>query len=284
MNSELKSHEAAPEHIIDLDGLRLSICRVINSASKKHPVIVYLHDSLGSISAWGRFPQLLCEHTSCDGLIYDRQGHGRSDPIEKARKPDYHQHEVHVLIALLQKLGMSDVILFGHSDGGTIALLAAAMYPLIIRGVVSEAGHVFNETVTQDGIRAAKVLYDTNEKLHSRLRAHHGEKAKKLLEIWTDDWLLPEFLDWNIEAFLPLVKCPVLVIQGENDDFGTVAQVESICSRVSGSSDAYILPQTGHVPHKQAVNLVLERTSRFIESVVAAENDTPAAQKTSSHH
>ena len=250
--------------IVKICGADIGICQFRHDPPGNGRTIVFLHDSLGCIGAWGDFPQMLCELSGCDGLIYDRRGHGISSPFEGSRKPDYHQEEANMLDALLEKMGVEKAILFGHSDGGTIALLAAALHPERVDRIISEAGHVFVENITIDGIIAAKDLYDNHEKLQQRLFKHHGAKSRRLLEMWTEDWLNTDFRDWNIEKFLPLIKCPVLVIQGENDEFGTIAQVEAIYSQIGGVAEACVLPRMGHTPHKQAREEILEKSTKFI--------------------
>jgi pimeloyl-ACP methyl ester carboxylesterase len=250
--------------LMELDGARLHAQRLLGGFGR---TIVFLHDSLGSVSTWREFPHRLCLGAGMDGLLYDREGYGRSSPLAGSRKIDYHRREAGVLAKLLKKLDLEQVVLFGHSDGATIALLAAALHPGLIRGVISEAGHVFNETITQDGVRAAKARYDADEKLFTRLAKHHGGNAAKVLQIWAGDWLSEDFRSWNIEEFLPQIKCPVLVMQGENDDFGTRAQVEAICNGVGAKAEACLLPGAGHTPHREAEDVVLEKSATFISKL-----------------
>lgn len=248
-----------------INGINLSIRRLKARESGGKPELVFLHDSLGCITTWGNFPDALSERLGLSCLVYDRQGHGNSDPHQsKDRDADYHKQEAEILISLLRSLSIERPILFGHSDGGTIALIAAALYPKYITGVISEAGHVFLESKTIDGILAAKDYYAEHKGLTSRLAKHHGEKAGTLLESWTENWLKPQFRNWNIEHYLPDIQCPTLVIQGEDDEFATISQVESICSKISGPAVPCVLADIGHIPHKAAREEVLNVVEKFI--------------------
>ncbi|HYG68795.1 MAG TPA: alpha/beta hydrolase, partial [Anaeromyxobacteraceae bacterium] len=154
-------------------------------------------------------------------------------------------------------------VLFGHSDGGTIALLAAAFHPRRIAAIVTEAAHVFVEESTLAGIRAAERALESGDLL-SRLARHHGEKARPLAAAWTGTWLSPTFRDWNIEAELRRIRCPVLAIQGAADEYGTAAQVQAITSGVAGPSRSVILPGLGHTPHREDPEAVLGPVAEYV--------------------
>jgi pimeloyl-ACP methyl ester carboxylesterase len=153
-------------------------------------------------------------------------------------------------------VGVEGAVLFGHSDGGSIALLAAAHHPRLIRAVVSEAAHVFVEERTLDGIRAAQRTLVGGDLL-ARLAKHHGAKAEALAAAWIDTWLSPEFRGWNVEEDLRRIRCPVLVLQGELDEYGTEAQVQAIARGVSGRARTLLLPGLRHTPHREAPEVVL---------------------------
>jgi pimeloyl-ACP methyl ester carboxylesterase len=247
--------------LVELDGAELHAHRLLGGCAG---TIVFLHDSLGAVSTWREFPPRLCQSAGHDGLLYDREGYGRSSPLAGNRETDRFSREAGVLAGLLQKLGIENALLFGHSDGATIALLTAALHPALIRGVISEAGHVFNELITREGVRAATARYDADETLRARLVRHHGGNAAKVLQLWAGDWLSEDFKAWNIEQLLPRIKCPVLVMQGENDDFGTRAQVEAICKGIDKRAEPCIIPRAGHTPHREVEDVVLEKAAAFI--------------------
>ncbi|MCB0479463.1 MAG: alpha/beta hydrolase, partial [Crocinitomicaceae bacterium] len=148
-------------------------------------------------------------------------------------------------------------------DGGSIALIAAGKYPNRFQGVITEGAHIFVEEITLEGIREAKEIYQTTN-LHQKLEKYHGEKTEAMFKAWSDTWLTEEFRHWNIEAFLPGIICPVLVMQGEEDEYGSLKQVEGIASQVSGGCEVLVLPNVKHTPHKEVPDQILEKSANFI--------------------
>ena len=198
--------------------------------------IVFLHDPLGAITTWRDFPDRLGGATGREVIIYDRQGYGRSSPFTgPPRDRDYMHREADALMALLDRLGIAQAVLFGHSDGGTIALLAAARHPRRVAEVITEGAHVFVEDITLAGIRAAEQEY-ANGGLRERLARHHGDRTDAVVRAWTVTWQAPFFRDWDITADIATVRCPVLVLQGVDDAFGTEAQVDAIVQAVGGEA------------------------------------------------
>ncbi|WP_212003293.1 alpha/beta fold hydrolase [Chitinophaga sp. HK235] len=233
----------------------------------KRPTIVFLHDSLGCIDLWRDFPEKLGKEIHCNILVYDRQGYGQSDPFtDLPRNNDYLEKEADVLHELIQQTGIQQAILFGHSDGASIALIAAAKYPAAIIGVITEGAHIFVEDITLKGIRDAVVAYRTTN-LKEKLSRYHGAKTDVVFAAWADTWLSKTFKSWNIENFLPQITCPVLVIQGEHDEFGSIKQVTGIINQVLGKSTQLIMSSVGHTPHKDAVNEVLYHVTAFVKNV-----------------
>ena len=167
---------------------------------------------------------------------------------------------------MLTELSIKQPILFGHSDGGSIALLAAAKYPDRIKAVLSEAAHVFVEEITLEGIQEAMVAYHTTN-LKARLEKYHGDNTDILFRAWTQTWTREDFRSWNIESFLPAITCPVLVLQGINDEFGSLAQVNSILNNVSGSVDKALIEGSGHTPHKETSEETLAVATGFINNI-----------------
>lgn len=230
--------------------------------------IVFLHDSLGSISVWKDFPRKVTESTRLKGIVYDRQGYGSSAPFSNTvRDNNYLEIQADFLIRFLDKLKISQCILFGHSDGGSIALIAGAKYPERISGMITEGAHVFVEEITLDGIRKAVEAYAHTD-LRYKLEKHHGDKVESLFNAWTKTWLNPAFKKWNIEHFLEKIKCPVLVIQGEKDEYGSELQVNSIYTKVKGYSEKRMIPSAGHTPHREAVSETLQATALFIRGII----------------
>jgi pimeloyl-ACP methyl ester carboxylesterase len=230
------------------------------------PTIVFLHDSLGCVELWRDFPQKLGELTQCNVLVYDRLGYGKSAPMPThERLVDYMETEADMLNELLAQLNINDAILFGHSDGGTIALLTAAKHSERIKAVVCEAAHIFVEEVTLKGIREAMEAYKTTG-LPQHLQKYHGNNTDTLFRAWTETWTRSDFADWNIESFLPKIKCPLLFIQGEADEYGTLEQLKKTVAQVSGRAEEYIFPGIGHTPHKEAPDVTLKAAKDFIEA------------------
>jgi len=232
------------------------------------PVLVFLHDSLGCTQLWRDFPGRLAAETQCNLLVYDRLGYGKSDPMPSALRPiDYLEQEADVLKELLEQLDICDAILFGHSDGASIALIAAALYPERIRAVVSEAAHIFVEDITIRGILHNVELYH-NTDLKQRLERYHGDKTEMVFRSWADTWTRADFRSWNIEHLLRHIQCPVLVMQGDADEFGTLAQVEGILEGVGPRAERCIITGAGHTPHKEAAAETFRRSAAFIRSII----------------
>jgi pimeloyl-ACP methyl ester carboxylesterase len=233
----------------------------------KAPTLVFLHDSLGCITLWRNFPEQLAKRTECNYLIYDREGYGRSSACDFLdRKKGYLEAEADKLGRLLEQLDIKNPILFGHSDGASIALLTAAQYPEKIKAVISEAAHVFVEQITLDGVESAHKQFQTTN-LSKRLEKYHGDKAEAVFNAWTSIWLSDAFLDWNMEEALSKILCPTLVIQGTADAYGSVRQVEAIADLVKGSVEVFMPKGLGHSPHKEAPDAILETTKRFLRQL-----------------
>ncbi len=228
------------------------------------PTIVFLHDSLGSVQLWRDFPTRLSEAAQCNILPYDRLGYGKSYPmLTDERTVHYMELEADLLNDLLTEMNIDNAILFGHSDGGTIALITAAKYPERVKAVICEAGHIFVEEVTLKGVFEAWDAYKTTN-LAERLQKYHGDKVEMLFKAWTETWTRDDYRTWNIEYLLKDITAPLLFIQGEADEYGTLDQVEKTVSQVSGYAEKYIIPGIGHTPHKEAPELILKKAAEFI--------------------
>jgi pimeloyl-ACP methyl ester carboxylesterase len=235
----------------------------------QRPTIIFLHDSWGCIELWRDFPKQLGESAKCNVLIYDRQGYGKSSPfLNPKRGKDYLEREVDILYEILVDFGIDSAILFGHSDGGSIALIAAAKHPDKIAGVITEGAHVFVEDITLDGIKEGVISYKTTD-LKKTLEKYHGNKTDDLFWAWANTWTNPNFRDWSIEMFIPSITCPTLIIQGENDEFGTLEQVERVVSQTAGKSTKLVIPNIKHNPHKEIPDLVIKECSNFISQIIS---------------
>lgn len=253
---------------ITLANTHLALQRHSVAASPTAHTLVFLHDSLGCITTWRDFPKELSSTLGMDAVVYDRQGYGRSQPMgPEPRGLDYLHREADVLAALLEQLGIEQAILFGHSDGGTIALLAAARHPQRIAAVITEGAHVFVEEVTLQGLELARRLYASTD-LPARLQRHHGERTEALVQAWIGTWTAPFFRGWDIMRDIAPVRCPVLVLQGVDDEYGTVAQVEAIAAAVRGPVRTQLIPGAAHTPHKEAPEAVHGLVAEFVAELV----------------
>lgn len=230
--------------------------------------IVFLHEGLGSLAQWRRFPGDVAHRSGCGVLAFSRWGYGRSDPRPRPWPISFlHDEAADTLPALLRHFDLERAILYGHSDGGSIALIAAALTPNLIRGAVTEAAHVMIEDVTVQGITNAVGEYRAGP-LRARLTRQHGANTEALFAGWTGVWQHPEARQWDLLPLLPRIVCPVLAIQGTLDDFGTAAQVDAIAAGVSGPADTWLIEGCGHAPHRERAAAVAERAASFIERIV----------------
>jgi len=230
------------------------------------PLLVFLHEGLGSVAMWRDFPRQLCQATGTRGLVYSRYGYGGSTPKAADEKwPVSYMHEQarDALPALLAALGVQDErpILYGHSDGGSIALLYAAMYPDSPQAIIVAAPHIVVEDVGIASIQAARQAYLTTD-LPQRLGKFH-QNVDASFWAWNDIWLNPEFRAWNIESYLPSIRCPVLAIQGEDDEYGTLAQIQGI-ARLAPQTELCTLENCRHSPHKDRTEAVIQRILEFL--------------------
>ena len=241
-----------------------------NAVHGDNPTLVFLHEGLGSVALWKYFPAEIVAATGCRALVYSRYGYGKSDGLVAPRSVDYmHREALDVLPDVLDQLGIDVPVLIGHSDGASIALIHAGEGRRPVGGVVAMAPHVFVEDVTVKSIAAAKTTFQSSD-LTERLGRYHDD-ARSTFMGWNDIWLHPDFRRWNIEEYLPGVQCPVLLIQGENDQYGTAAQVEAIARQVCGPVRIVMLPDCAHSPHQSPQK---DATVAAIASFVAGLSKT----------
>jgi pimeloyl-ACP methyl ester carboxylesterase len=253
---------APAPRLVSAGGHRLEYRRIA-AARADAGTIVFLHEGLGSVSQWRDFPQRLCERTGLPGVVYSRYGHGRSERLSEARTPDFmHAEALTALPELLAALGVHDPILFGHSDGASIAAIYAGAHPGRVRALVLEAPHFFVEARSVEGIRAAGTAFAAGP-LRERLARHHDD-ADGMFRGWHDAWLAPAFRGWNIETSLATIRCPILAMQGGNDEYGSMAQIDVVARRAPGTVELLKLAGCGHVPHREQQDAVLDACAAFL--------------------
>ena len=241
----------------------------IGSWGAAEPVLVFLHEGLGSISMWRDFPESLAEACGLPALVYDRYGHGGSDPVMLPRPGNFLDAEAErTLPELLAACGIGRPLLVGHSDGGTIALLYAVAFPDRPIACITEAAHVLFEEKTRAGVAAVSERWRSDADFRRRLSRHHGDGTEAMVQGWTDAWLSEDNRGWSMLDRLAAIRCPVLAIQGADDEHGTLFQLEQIAARVSGPVETAMLPECGHVPHHEARPEVLNLMRDFIAGVI----------------
>lgn len=249
-----------------LDGVKLNYVHTI--INPNFPTLIFLHDSLGCIELWRSFPKDLTEKRDVNLLIYDRQGYGQSESFDQQPRDRWYMHkEADTLQKLITQLNLKEVMLFGHSDGGTIALLYASKYPKLLKGIIVEGSHVLVEDITIEGIQKFEKLYATTN-LKDKLSKYHGEKTQDIFDRWTKTWQEPFFDQWHILEEISRVQCPTLIIQGEHDEFGSIKQVESIVNHLGTRAYFHIVENAEHTPHKEQKEVTLQITSLFIEGII----------------
>ena len=236
-------------------------------ASAGRPTLVLLHEGLGSIAMWRDFPSRVAHATGCNALVYSRYGYGNSAPLQRPREVRYmHDEALLALPELLAKLDVVAPILLGHSDGGSIALIHAGARVRPVIAVVTLAAHVMVEDISVTSIAAAKIAYETTD-LRARLARYHADVDSAFWG-WNRIWLHPDFRAWNIEEYLPRIACPVLAIQGEDDEYGTMEQMKRIGAQVQDVA-LLELEDCRHSPHRDQPQAVLDAVARFVDRVTA---------------
>jgi pimeloyl-ACP methyl ester carboxylesterase len=231
-------------------------------------ILVFLHEGLGSIELWKNFPEILSNTLKLPALIYDRYGYGKSTPLKESRTTDYLEIEAkYFLPKILEKLNLQNhkKILYGHSDGGSIALIYASLFN-DVKAIITEAAHTFVENITIEGLKEIEKNYK-KIKLIEKLSVYHGDSAQKVFDAWLDTWLSKNFRNWNIDHYLKGITCPILAIQGEDDEYGSIKQLESIKNNSSGYTEILLIPNCKHIPHKQAKEIVKEKVISFLHDL-----------------
>ncbi len=233
------------------------------------PTLVFLHEGLGCRALWRDFPGRIAAANRLGALVYSRAGYGASDPIELPRPLSYHRQEgLQVLPEVVAQMGLGAHVLVGHSDGASIAIVYAGRGSAPgLRALVLIAPHVFNEPQVSRSIAAAREAYQQGD-LAVRLRRWHGANTDCAFRGWSEAWLDPHFERWNLEEYLPSVRVPVLVIRGENDEYGTPAQVRAIERKSGGPVEVVLVPDCGHEPQRDRPALTDQAIVRFLRSTL----------------
>lgn len=251
------------ERFVVIPGGRLFVRQWRPTRADKAPLIL-LHDSLGSVAQWRDFPAALALRLQRPVIAYDRLGFGQSSRQHESAKASFIDDEARLYLpALVQALGLSRYLLFGHSVGSAMALVAASLPGSGCLALVSESAQAFVEERTLAGIRAAKQNFEAAAQF-ARLTRWHGERARWVLDAWTETWLSPPFRHWSLAPCLADVHCPVLVLHGEEDEFGSAAFPHAIAGGVSGAAQMALLPACGHVPHREREAEVLTLVEAFL--------------------
>ncbi len=240
-----------------------------NFRRKNIPVLVFLHEGLGSTAQWRNFPEELSQKTNCAALVYDRYGYGKSQAINEYRTSAYMPDEAFIFLPeLLKKIAINEkIILVGHSDGGTIALLFASQFQEKTLAVITEADHVICEKITLNGVRKVVKEYE-NGGLKKLLTKFHQEKTNNMFYSWSNYWLQEEQKNWHIKDYLTSITATVLAIQGKDDRYGSVKQLAVKLEHIKGQLEIIFISDCGHVPHFEAQNEVLNKMSSFIFNVL----------------
>jgi pimeloyl-ACP methyl ester carboxylesterase len=245
--------------------------RMIGPAPEEAPTIVMLHEGLGSAGLWGDFPEKLAAATSTGVLVYSRAGYGASTPVQLPRPLDYMQIEaLDVLPKLLDKIGFRRGMLLGHSDGASIAAIyAGGVADHRVRAVTMIAPHFVVEEMGIAAIAETRRTYEAGG-LRARLSRWHGD-VDNTFNGWCDAWLHPKFRSWDISEYLAYVRVPVAILQGVDDQYGTMRQIEIAREECYCPVDVTIIPGAGHSPHREAPGATLDAISEFANAILRGD-------------
>ena len=245
------------ERFLDVPGGRVFVRSWTPDTDRHGAPVVLLHDSLGCVDLWRDFPEALAQALARPVVAYDRLGFGRSSARQGLPSTAFIAEEAQLHFpALAAALGIGEFSLFGHSVGGGMATHCANLHREHCLALITESAQAFVEDRTLAGIREAKQGFQQDDQL-DRLRKYHGDKARWVLEAWTETWLSPAFADWNLEAEVGRLDCPVLAIHGDQDEFGSELHPQQIARLTDGPSRMLLIEDCGHVPHREKPETVL---------------------------
>ena len=243
-------------------------CRPGDAEGKGSPIVL-MHDSLGCVALWRDFPARLAEATGREVIAYDRLGYGRSAPYPGPQPTDFIEEEAASFCAVREQLALERFVMLGHSVGGCMAAEIAARHTDGCEALVTVAAQAFTEPRTLAGIREAERGFAEPGRM-ARLEKHHGHKAGWVLEAWVETWHSAPFAHWTLDASLAGVRCPTLAIHGEHDEFGSLAQPRRIASLTPGPAEPTILPDCGHVPHRECPERLIDAIRPFLTAPTSA--------------
>ena len=248
--------------------------QLIDKQNSAKPLLVFLHEGLGSIAQWKKFPEMLCNTLNLDGLVYERYGYGHATSLQEERTSDYLDVEGNYFLPkLIENLQLTnrELILVGHSDGASIALIYASLFPKNIKMVVSMAAHVFNEQISVDSIIKLKKAYQSNDKLKKSFEKYHFDHTDSTFYAFANTITHPSFKEWNIEHYLPQITAPIFAIQGFDDEYGTELQVDAIVNKSPNKANSKLMIKNcGHSPHLQMQPLVVSKIVEFYTKITSS--------------
>jgi pimeloyl-ACP methyl ester carboxylesterase len=257
------SHTKIEEFEVEVPGGSVYVKKWVPESISIETPLILLHDSLGSVELWKDLPLVLAENLSRCVIAYDRLGFGKSDSRDKLPSIEFIEEEaIQFFPAIKKSLSIQSYVLFGHSVGGGMAVNIASLDPDCV-GVITVSAQAFVEDITIKGIENAKKLFEQPEQI-VRLEKWHGAKAKWVLHAWTDIWLSAEFVNWSLQSSICNVRCPILAIHGENDEYGSSAFPQFISRNTAGKCDILLLEKCGHMPHKEKPREVVYAVKKFV--------------------
>ena len=257
------------DKLVDLSGINLFTRKLIpdrNQWNPKKPVVIFLHEGLGSVGQWKDFPEKFLKKCHLPVLLYDRLGYGKSSSRKEKRGLDYIHQEEKLLEQLVQKLSLKKYYLLGHSEGGSLALIHAAQHPDGLLKVITLSANTQEEPCITTGIENVKRMYEEpDSKLKKALQKYHGVRCDDVFYAWCDTWTAGFFQNWNIKAELGKIQIPVLAFHGRNDQYTSLQQIENIRQLISSKKEIHLLDQCSHHPHFDHPDEVLTIIGDFLK-------------------
>ncbi len=264
------THTSREDHHVGVPGGRVFLRRWTPASARLLPPVLLLHDSLGCVELWRDFPARLAGQLGREVLAYDRLGFGRSTPRQAPPSPRFIEEEAETVFpALSAALGLQRLVLLGHSVGGSMAVTIAARDPARCAALITLSAQTHVEQRTLDGIRAAQRSFAEPAQM-DKLRRLHGDRAPWVLAAWTDSWLSPAFADWSLRPRLAELRCPLLALHGDQDEFGSCAFPRTIARCAGGASRAVILDGIGHVPQRECPERLVQEIRAFLADADAS--------------
>lgn len=248
---------------VQFDDFQIFTRQIVLDENSEKPMFIFLHDSWGCVEMWGDFPEKLAKISGLNALVYDRRGYGKSSPFSSTPRTKFYLHqEADFLVKLMDKLQIYKAVLYGHSDGATISIIAGANYPARFDGLILESAHTFIEEKGKEAVRESREKAKHNSLLRS-LAKFHGDKTEELFKRWHEAWLSGLLADWTIVPLLKNITCPVLAFRGENDPFDSVEQLNILKKEISSDITVALIRNAWHTPRRENEEEVLKLLLRF---------------------